>query len=68
MRRLLMVIVLAGFISCSDDSTSPDNSDDDPGVGTVNVTGSVQAQHEGASWYAGLRSETDDFINLTLNV
>lgn len=65
---LLIAIVLAGFTSCSDDSTGPDNSEDDPGVGTVNVTGAVQAQHEGASWYAGLRSETHDFINFTLNI
>jgi hypothetical protein len=67
-RHILIAIVLAGFISCADDSTGPDNSDDNPGVGTVNVTGAVQAQHDGASWYAGLRSETDDFINLTLNI
>lgn len=67
-RSLLIAVVLAGLISCSDDSTGPDNSEDDPGVGTVNVTGAVQAQHEGASWYVSLRSETNDFVNLTLNI
>lgn len=67
-RSLVIAVVLAGFISCSDDSTGPENSEDDPGVGTVTVTGAVQAQHEGVSWYAGLRSETNDFINLTLNI
>lgn len=65
---LLIAIVLTGLTSCSDDSTGPGDTDTNPGAGTVNVTGAVQAQHEGASWYVGLRSETHDFINLTLNI
>lgn len=68
MKCLFIVIILTGLTSCSDDSTGPGDTDTNPGSGTVNVTGAVQAQHEGASWYAGLRSETHDFINLTLNI
>lgn len=69
MRCLLIVLVLAGFISCSDDSTGPDTSEGDPGAGTINVTGAVQAQHEGVSWYAGLQlSEDGEYANYTMHI
>lgn len=34
----------------------------------MNVSGDLQAQHEGVSQYVGLRSEDGDFINLTLHI
>ncbi len=69
MRCLLIVIVLAGLVSCSDESTGPENSESDIGNGTVNVTGAFEAQHEGFSWYVGLKvGEEGKYANYTMNV
>lgn len=59
------------FLSCSDDSSNAndeDMMDTNLGNGMVNVTGDIQAQHEGVSQYFGLRSDDGGFNNLTLQI
>jgi len=61
------IIILLSY-SCSDSSAGPGEIDTNPNEGIINVTGDLQAQHEGISQYVGLRSDDGKFINLTLHV
>lgn len=67
---ILLIITMTGIVSCSDSSTGTDELDShaDAGTGTLHVSGAVQAEHEGHSWYIGLRSEEGGFINLMLHI
>lgn len=56
------------FMSCSDQSTGADDTDADGGEGTLVVTGALDTQHEGISWYAGLAQQEGTYFNLTLHV
>ena len=64
----LFIIAIMLSYSCSDNPSGPDEIDVSPSEGVLNVTGELQAQHEGVSQYVGLRSEGGDFINLTLHI
>ncbi len=65
---ILLFISFTGYISCSDNSTGPDETDITLGEGTLTVTGDIQAEHEGISQYVGLRNDDGNFLNLTLHV
>jgi hypothetical protein len=68
--RLIFAIICMTFVSCSDNSSSVDESDmnADSGEGTFNVSGDLEAQHQGISQFVGLKASNGDFLNLTLNV
>lgn len=65
-----IVIAIIGMVlvSCSDNSSGTNDLDEDSGEGTINVSGDLEAQHEGLSQFIGLKSSDGGFINLTLNV
>jgi|AntRauTorcE11898_2_1112593.scaffolds.fasta_scaffold06234_2 hypothetical protein len=63
---LSLIAALMGVVSCSGNST--DNTGPQEGKGTISVTGAVEAEHEGISWFIGLRSGGDSYINLSLHV
>jgi hypothetical protein len=64
-----LIVALMGVVSCSDNSTAPDNPVPVEGEGTINVTGALEAQHEGASWFIGLKSGGgNSYLNLTFNI
>jgi len=67
---IFISILFAGFMSCSDNSTGPGEADTDLSRGTssFNVTGDIEANHDGVAWYVGLRSEGGNFLNLSLTV
>ncbi len=57
------------FLSCSDDSSNANDADmmdANLGNGMINVTGDIQAQHEGVSQYFALTSNDGGYNNLTL--
>ncbi|MCC5941105.1 MAG: hypothetical protein JJU37_06135 [Balneolaceae bacterium] len=71
MKHLFLFITLiigAGLIACSDNSTGSDDTEVTPGVGSLTVSGDLQAEHEGISQYIGLRSSEGGFINLAIHV
>lgn len=51
--KQLLIILFLSFLtlSCSDDSTGPDDLNLSQGEGVVTVTGAVNADHEGEAWY-----------------
>lgn len=67
-KYVAITIAIILSYSCSDNPSGTDEIDTNISEGIVNVTGDLQAQHEGVSQYVGLRTEDDDFINLSLHV
>lgn len=66
--HLILAAICLMLISCSDNSSGPNESDAGSGEGTINVSGDFSAEHDGISQYIGLKSDGDNFINLTLQV
>lgn len=73
MKLIKIVVVIAlisGLMACSNDSTGPGGNDTDLKLRTssFNVSGDIEADHDGVAWYVGLRSDNGNFINLSLSV
>jgi|AntRauTorcE11897_2_1112592.scaffolds.fasta_scaffold03538_2 hypothetical protein len=54
---LLSTILSLTFLSCSSNSTDSDVLEAGEGVGSLTVTGDVEAEHEGASYFTVIRSD-----------
>lgn len=54
---LIILFIFFTTISCSDDSTGPDDLNLSQGQGGVTVTGAVNADHEGEAWYVIERND-----------
>ncbi len=54
---LIILFICFTTISCSDDSTGPDDLNLSQGQGGVTVTGAVNADHEGEAWYVIERND-----------
>ena len=66
---LSLIVALMGVVSCSDNSSDALDIDSVQGEGTINVTGAVEAEHEGISWFLGLKSGGDNsYANLILTI
>lgn len=69
-RTLLFIILFIYGLGCSDDSTGPGGNEVEvnSGLGTISVTGAIEAEHEGVSYYIPLKSQSGDFNNLTIRI
>lgn len=66
---IIFIFTSLQFISCSDSSTGNEDSETESGEGTVNVSGAFEAQHEGSSWYVGLKiGENGGYANYTMHI
>jgi len=62
-----LIAVLMGVVSCSDTTDSGITIPE--GQGTINVTGALETDHEGTSWFFGLSSEEQNsYNNFTLSL
>jgi len=66
---LIFAAICLMLISCSENSSGVNDSDADIGEGTVNITGAMEAEHQGISWYLGLRTgENGEYANYTVSI
>ena len=66
---LIFAAICLMLISCSENSSGVKDSDEDIGEGIVNISGAFEAQHEGFSWYVGLKvGDEGKYANYTMNV
>jgi len=66
---IIFIFTSLQFISCSDSSTGNEDPETESGEGIVNVSGALETQHEGISWYAGLHIEEEgEYANYTMHV
>ncbi|MEX0722504.1 MAG: hypothetical protein WD053_01435 [Gracilimonas sp.] len=54
---LLSIIISLTFLSCSDNSSGPEDLELSEGVGSLTVSGDVEAEHEGASYFTVIRND-----------
>lgn len=69
-----LIFCLATFLSCSDNSTGPeedeggeDEGNVEAGTGSFTVSGAVEAEYEGAAYYT-VRRLQGDLIDVTINI
>lgn len=66
---LNITVICLMLVSCTDQSTGAEEEISDKGKGIVNVSGAFEAQHEGFSWYAGLKiGDEGKYANYTMTV
>lgn len=66
---IIFIFTSLQFISCSDSSTGNEDPETESGEGVVNVSGALETQHQGISWYAGLQIEEEgEYANYTMHV